>query len=902
MKSFIVLFVLCFGTGLLFAQSSVVAHDDDYYKKKVRNTELIYTKKYQNIAQDVADLQMVLQGAYERSFGYKLDEILYSVIASQYNQITNGFTDFSPNARQVDYIGGALMSDYFCTASWIDTLIYHETAHTYQLNAKDNVVSSSLHSVIKNGTIIFPFFTSPNIVENPFILEGNAVLNESWHNNGGRLYGGNFKAQTLLAAKYHKLTPELLYNNNLNFLFGDYFYTYGSYYQYFLAKKYGLKTTNSYFRLHSKYWFWPFSTNHITKRVFGKSFETLIWEWNNSMSDDAQNIKEAKGKILATSEYFVPLNGDKDEIYFVINKTAREYPQRVVYDKKTKTVSMKVGSYKLGKMLKTKDAQYVTQSSGKTNPWRIYIGLYDSDAIRVDNTASKVVEGYLANGDMVYFDVPSSYHNPQLYIGDKFYESVNSSVFIDGNDIYYAKQNGKVKTFYKNRQKLFSIDGFYGHIVGVDADGVYFIANTKLGSGLFKYSHNKFYLMNNSDTITDARIIDKKSAVVVSVGVDAYKYMEVALGYTEQKPYDVKLFMEDKSYYGIASEVSSKKVKNVPKTDLNEKYYSLLDMIYKGVSVNVGSDDDAGFLFNISVDFADPIMQNQLGLFLLRNADEFVLGGATYLNEEYFINYRVSAYGVIDRPDEPTEVYSPNDKRDYGVVADAKIDLLEYGYNYGYITGSYFEDYSSNSRKPLSASVVVGNAKHFGISMYENFKFQLQGYGGNDRGDGMCGAKAVYKQGLKSEFYFLLNAQYSKSDADTPKDERGIKLAKNLIEQFEDSDPSSVLMYSLKNDSYYAKEITKYGAKAAKVFNYNFYFFTFPLSLRRESVYLAYNHYDLEEFDNTKTRLNQATMGITFDTTILNSFAVPFTFEYNYNDKDTIANRHTFSFGAGYSF
>ena len=904
MKSGIILFILVLSlfSSSLFAQSAVVPHDEQYYKENVRNTQIIYTKEYQDIAQDIADLEMVLQPAYEKSYGYKLDERLYTIIASRYNQIANGFSDFLPNARQVDYIGGALESDYFCTTSWIDTLIYHETAHTYQMNVKDNVVSSSLHSVLKNGSIIIPWFTNPNIVENSFILEGNAVLNESWHGNGGRLYGGNFKAETLLQAKYGKLTPQLLYNNNLHFLYGSHYYTLGSYYQYFLAKKYGLDKTNSYFKVHSKYWVWPFTTNRITKRTFGKNFETLLKEWNESLKEDAKHIKETDGKIIATSQSFVPLNADKNEIFFVVNKTAREYPDKVVYNKKTKHFIKNVDSYKLGKMLKTRDGKYVTQASGKTNPWRIYIGLYDANAIRVDGSASKVVEGWLLNGDMVYFDINSSYHNPQLYIGGKFYESVNSSVFIDGNDVYYAKQNGKTKTFYKNKTKLFSIKGFYGHVVGVDKKGVYFIANTKLGSGLFKFSDGKFYLMNDSDTIIDARLIDDKNAVVVSVGSDSYKYMEVGLKAKKQKPYEVKLFMEDEPYYGVASREEANRVKDAPKIDLNDKYHSLLDMLYKGSSIVMGIDDDAGFLFNLNVGFADPLMQNQFGLFLLRNADEFTLGGVTYLNEQYFINYRVSAYGVIDRPDKATNVYSPSDKRDYGMVADAKIDFMKYGYNYGYITGSYFEDYTSNSRKPLSASLVLGNAKHFGVSMYENFRFQVQGYGADDRGDNIYGGKAIYKQGLPSEFFFLLNSQYSKSDATTSRDERGVKLAKNVIEQFKESDPSSVLMYSLNYDSYYAKEIINFGAKLTKVFNYEAYFFTFPISLRRESLYLGYNHYDLEQFNSQRIKLNQSTVGTEFETTILNSFVLPIILEYNYNDEKSIANEHTFSFRLGYTF
>jgi hypothetical protein len=479
---------------------------------------------------------------------------------------------------------------------------------------------------------------------------------------------------------------------------------------------------------------------------------------------------------------------------------------------------------------------------------------------------------------------------------------VNSSVFIDGNDLYYTKQSGKTKTFYKNKQKLFSLQSFYGHVVGADAKGVYFIANTKLGTGLFKFSDGKFYLLNDSDTIMDARLIDANHALVASIGADSYKYLEVPLTAIEQKPYEVKLFMEDKPYYKEASREAADKVTDAPKIDLSEPYYSLLDMVYSGTDLSFGSDTDAGFIYSFNINFADPLMQNQLSLFLTRNTDEFTLGGAMYENEQYFINYTISGYGVIDRPDQPTSVYSPDDKRDFGLVADAKIDFLEYGYNYGYLRASYYEDYTSNSRKPLSASVVLGNSKYFGMSMYQNFAAELQGYGVDERGDSIYGAKGLLQQGLPHEFFVEGALQYSKSDSETNHNDRGVKVAKDTLEMFTDSDPSSVLMYSLKDEDYYAKEVSKIGAKVTKVFNYNTYFFTFPLSLRRESLYGAYNHYEIKEYGGTTIKPNEAKVGMEFDTLLLNVIPLPMVFEYIYNDNDVIANKNTFSFRVGFAF
>ena len=200
--------------------ADVVPHDQDYYTAKVRNTELIYTRKNLPFAKTAAAVQMQLQPQYEELFGYAMDEQMFIGLLSDYNQIANGFAMPYPNNRQMNYIGGAMMVDYFSATSWLKTLLYHETAHNYQINAKDNIVSGTLHTVFRNGSVLVPWFNLPNITESSFLLEGNAVLNESYHGNGGRLYSGRFKAEMLMQAKAHYLTPERIYNDNYFFLYG----------------------------------------------------------------------------------------------------------------------------------------------------------------------------------------------------------------------------------------------------------------------------------------------------------------------------------------------------------------------------------------------------------------------------------------------------------------------------------------------------------------------------------------------------------------------------------------------------------------------------------------------------------------------------------------------------------
>ncbi len=91
---------------------------------------------------------------------------------------------------QVFYNAGISDIDYFCSSSWIKELMIHETAHNFQLNPKDNIVSDTAHKILGNNPLVpvffVPGFPVPNIMIKSILLEGNSVLNESRFGIGGR--------------------------------------------------------------------------------------------------------------------------------------------------------------------------------------------------------------------------------------------------------------------------------------------------------------------------------------------------------------------------------------------------------------------------------------------------------------------------------------------------------------------------------------------------------------------------------------------------------------------------------------------------------------------------------------------------------------------------------------------
>ena len=886
--------------------STTVPHDEAYYSKDVRNTQLIYTKSNLPFARKTAEIELLLQPLYEETFGYQMDEILHIGLTSKYNQIANGFSTPYPNNRQINYVGGALSVDYFSSPSWLKTLLYHETAHNYQVNAKESRVSKGLHSVFGNGFVFLPWFTLPNMLESSFLLEGNAVLNESWHGNGGRLYSGRFKAATLQQAKAGYLKPELVYNDNYNFLYGSHFYTLGGYYQYYIAEQYGLKKVNSYWREHSREWFYPLFTNQATERAIGVRFDDAFDEWRKQMESDAEKLVDVSGEASVSSQFFTPMNADSDEIYFMVNESGRSFPELVVYDKASGQLTKSRESFSPGKVVKLADSSYVTQSSFNTSPWRIYQGLYDEDALIVEGTQSKVIEGYLSNGTEVYFDVPGSYDQPQLYVGDKFYARVNSSVRIDKDDnlYYFVQGEEKNRTLYKNKQPLVTLQGYYSYISGVDSRGaVYFIANTPNGSGLFRFYEGKLSRAHNADTIIDARLIDDNSAVAAVMGSDSFTYKRIELSTIDEAPFEVKLFVENEPYYRNAdtSLHSANTEMNMPEIDLDDAYYSFLDMNYSGTNIAFGDDSDAGFIYDISIIFADPLGQNALAGFLQRNVDEYTLAGLSYANTQYFLQYQVTAYDIFDRPDD----YVPaiKDSRDYGLIANVSLPFLSLGHNSATLRGSYYEDYESNSRKPLTASLDLVHSEQYGVSMFRNYLLSASPYIANDRDDNITGGEAAFEHDLSHEFYIGLSAQYSSSDAASNIDERGVKLIRDQDEKFIDSDPSTIVMPGVKGTGYF-KSISKGSIDLKKVFNLSAYSFKYPISLRREVLYASYNYYDIETFAAgvKNVQVNEFIAGITFDTYVLHRVPIPISLEYIYNDNDVLGEKNNFRIDVGLEF
>lgn len=872
---FRILFGLIIAISCLSGGSVVVPGDEAYYKSVHNEIEIIYPLSNRSAAEKAADLETKIHQLYAPSFGFELDSRLYVGLLSKRNQIANGFSTQFPFNMQMNYIGGTSHVDYFGSRSWLETLLYHEGAHNYHLNAKKSAVSRALHSVVGNvGVLILPImlpvFTHPNIMESSFLLEGNSVLNESWHDNGGRLYSGRLKALTMMQAKAGYITPRRQFNATLDFPYSERFYIVGGFFQLYLAERFGLEKTNRYFWNYSASWLWPFRTNTIFRNTFGIGFEEALRDFNAHLQAELDSFRASEAVSVASSQFFTPLNANGNEIFFLTSDALRA-PELLRFDKQTKSLQKERGSWGSGKVL-LKDGEYLTQHSFPTGVSMIEQGLFDSDGFLHDESGSKLVQGWLKDGRAVYFDVASSFDEPQLYVGDTFYAQVNSSVHIDADDnLYYFVQKGKVRTLYKNKTALFSLNDYYATLCDVGSDGaVYFIANSSVGSSLYRFDGETRRVVQ-ADNIVDARLINGDEVMLATVEADRYSYRIAKMQGRAELPYERRLFFEDKPYFGsvhVRSEAPVKVVEEKP-------YTAPLDMHYSALYPYVGYDSEAGVVFDLQAVFSDPLLQNSFGVFAQRTYEERTVAGLFYENDATLLEFGLQGYGVLEHNETSPERY-------FGGGAYVNLPLMRKGYLSGDATLRYALEDLNATRQPLSLSFVVEQTKYFGKSMYANSINRLELYGVRDRNTTLYGGRYDFRHDLPWEFYVGAGAQYTHSDVTTGGEERGVRVS-SYEESRDFGDPSTIVMPSLR-ETRYCKSAAMGELSLKKVINLKKYFFTFPFSLRRESLYTTYRYYELEAFSRLKESYNEVTAGLTLDILGFNKFPVPISFEYIYND------------------
>ena len=312
---YLILLFICIN---LYAQFSSFSPNDDYLVYENNRFQLIYTKNNQPEATYIAKKLPILLDYYAKIYGFELDEKIKIALVSNKIQLANAFSTQIPFNQDIYYNNGSLYINYFSSSSWLDTLLFHELSHNYQLNAKQSI-SKHLKKVLGNNFMpIFvgpiPVFTMPNILLPNFLLEGNALYNESVFNNGGRMYNGEIKA--LVNDMINSITLNQIINNTDTFPYGQTAYIIGGYFWQYLVNKYGFKKVNIFFINHSIHYINPLFYNQTFLQMFGNSLYQEINNFLKLHKIKNQFFKKLDFNVIATSKQKIYLSKIDNKIYF----------------------------------------------------------------------------------------------------------------------------------------------------------------------------------------------------------------------------------------------------------------------------------------------------------------------------------------------------------------------------------------------------------------------------------------------------------------------------------------------------------------------------------------------------------------------------------------------------------
>jgi len=848
---------------------------DNYQINTSEKIDYIYTEEYAKVLPQIKAYQEHIMNQYEKEFGFRLDEKMQVGIASNRNQIANAMATPTPLNLQFLYGAGAGNVDYFCFDSWMKTLLVHETAHNYQLNPKKNWISKVSHKVFGNTPFssIGPFlmFPIPNMLENSFILEGNAVLNESRFGNGGRLYSGYALAEVVVMANAGEIRPEMMYNSTLRFPYGEKEYIIGGFFQKFLMEKYGIQKVNEYFKTYSGQ-IVPIFTSSVFKKQFGKPFKTLLSKFVEDIKQKHQGFKVTDGYIVAQSQFHLPFNSSDGEIYTLIGDYLSS-PKIFKFYKSSKIVEKKSGSWRKGEVFKI-DGKYYTQTSSKTSPTKITMGLFDEGVFLKDGTDSKIIQGFMPDGREVFFDIGNSLEYPHIFVGDTFYDTSNSSVYVDrAGNLYYFKQDRNQRTLYRDKKPLFNYMGHYGFVTDVDAQGnIYFIAKSEHGSTAYLYDGSSTKRVTKGDDVIDLKLINRDEALVATITADGFRYQVVTLSPHSQSVTPTRYSIEDKS---------SKITKNIKmfknSTPLESKEYnSLAQLRYSSLTQALGYNSQDGLMLSLQANFVDPLLQNSL-TGLINYEENRTVVGLEYSNSASSVEFGASLFGVEHKDG----YFLNNDKEDdYGYSAYLHLPFLASGYWRGSATLDYTKAFNSIYRKPLTLSLDFLNHKQYGFSRYPNHLNQLSLFFSDDRENKTYGASYSWIHDLAWQTFIGLDASYMQSDISDMGVEKGIRISDELANIQEEK--AQILMPTI-DKTLYAKEATTAEISLRKTFDTPLYFFSSPVSLQRETLYLKHKVYDLELNQESK-EFTESTLGLTSDVVFLNQYIVPISTEIIHNE------------------
>jgi len=845
-RSHLILKSLLFFSLSLPLRGQVLPSDGQYFEQEFDQTKIIYSKEYTPLIPSIKNKIINLKAIYKKEYNWDLDEKMSLVLSSPENFIGNGYATIFPYIKTTFYPGGSLYLDSFAIKSWLDTLIIHELAHLYQLSSKKGL--SKLNKLIFNNNPFpgLPFFgwTFPNTLLPSWIIEGNAVLNESRFLNGGRLYSGESLALFNALLFENKFNPNWLINNHLDFPFGREKYIIGGHFSYFLSQKYGIKKTNSFFMEQANHYWNPLIINQTFKKHFGKYYYELIDLFIKYSKKKYQSYKKSDEPSLYKSVTLSPMNKNKNKIHFLISKDGKSPLSLVTYNIKTKRFSSKKTLLKKGKVFFKNNIPFSAHPELYQNKAYIF-ALWDEEKKMWPGTKNKIIMD-TKNNKWLSFDSKKAFETPHLYIDDKEVGRCHSQAIFDRKENAFCFfQKGEERILLKNNKPIFKYKGYYGKISDIHDQAIYFIAKVRNGSSLFKYNFKGLpKRISSSDAIVEAKVLSEKEFLVAETFSKGHYYKVIKKDMDlEQLPYFKSLFEGKK----IVIEKGKEKIKPgkiySPLKSLRYSYFQL-----KSTSHN----------FGLSAYWEDPLKYNALSLLYDISDDKTNNSYSHYFkgllsSQKSLLSWKL---GIdLKKTDYKEDIYK--DINEVNILLSTYYPLKEIN-QFKLLSGAFISKdlLSSKASTGLKLNLVKDEKYFLSYNSYKKIKGSLGLSKNLSTKKSLVKIEGLYSKDLGGENYASIDTDFSWTDATT--------LELNGLT--EDIPYPSYTLSQNENISSF-----RLGLKSTTVFNKSLYFKVFPFSLRRSALSLFFNNFT----NNLIDKSHWSTGGLTLSTEILISHISP---------------------------
>ena len=485
--------------------------------------------------------------------------------------------------------------DLFSISSWSKDVLVHEMTHIYQL-------SQNLKLDQKLWRFFGPF-SYRNALLPTWIIEGSAVLMESLYGDGGRLFSGFVRAFVFSQIQEGNISLKRLLKSYSDPFSSLEKYLHGAYFFAYLHSQYGLQRTKRFFRISGQsvpldYYGLDFSL----KTAFGKNLQTLFQDYKEYYKDLAEKQKVSSAPPLLKSKVHVPLNSDRDSIYFLISDS-KSPAELVVFDKRTKQIKRRRVYLPIGKVFK-RDGKYVSAASFRTSRSSREYTLVEEGFKPIEEYNSQYVMDFYQDKTISLDTLQNHTHNV-LRVGESFYDTIHSSALTDTKgSIFYFKQEAEMRTLYKDKKPLISFKSYFAYPVEADETGLYFIGATQYGSSLFVYSEKSgLSRLSESDRITSAKKINDNEFLVVEITPTHYEYKLISGKSQLDKPF---LYQYSFQKENIFNEDELENLKTKKKT--YKTYNSLSHLSLQQISLYLYEHFFSSFLF------LDPLRFNKFSL------------------------------------------------------------------------------------------------------------------------------------------------------------------------------------------------------------------------------------------------------------------------------------------------